>query len=354
MLDQKSFFLGRSILVFLLTVILSLLLSSLFFLAIGLNVFEAYSIIIRGSLGSPGRFLEVLVKFVPITMTSLAAVVALNAGFYNIGAEGQFITGAIVVTGISILFNQVGLEPPLFLGLLIVLALGFFSGGGAALLAYVLKYKFNANEIVFTVIYNILASLMIEYLVVGPWRDLSIPEPLSLPLQPSMRMPVLIQGTRLHAGVLVLSLIIVGILLFQKTIFWYMLRLLGQSQLVSELSGLNTGKILMYACLISGGLAGLAGGIEVSGVHHRLVRGFSQGYGFIGLIVAYTSRLNATTSIVTSFFYSLILTGADPLQRIYKIPYSAIYVLLALILASSFIADFLIRTIGKRVGRWSL
>jgi len=298
-------------------VLLSILFSSILIAISGADIFNAWYLIFTHSLGSRFAFFETLVKMAPLVFTGLAVSVAFKASFWNIGAEGQLYVGALVAAVLGIL----PVKLPSFLHILLIISGGFLAGGLTAAIPGYLKARLNVSDVVTTLLMNYIIILMIEALLNGPWRDALSGWPHSPTILESARFPIFVARSRFHLGIL-LMLIAVGFVyvLFKKTALGYRIKVFGENPQAAFFGGIPTGRILIVAAFLSGGLAGLAGVGEVCAVQYYLISNLSTGYGYFGIVIAVLGRLNPVGVLLAAFYFAAIITGGQGMSRITGVP----------------------------------
>ena len=274
-----------------------------------------------------------LVRSTPLIIAGLAVALAFRAGVFNIGAEGQLLVGAIAATAVSLAGGETIGHAIVLVSLLSAALAGALWAGIAALL----RRRFHVLEIISTIMLNFVAIYLVSYLVRGPLQESTHIYPQTESLSPSARLPLLIPETRLHFGFAVA--IIIGALLswvFRKTAVGFRIRATGASPLAALTAGrIDVGRTSFTVFLLSGALAGMAGGIEVTGVTFALYENLSPGYGYTAIAVALIAGLNPLGIIVSGIFFGVLETGATALQREFGVPSSlASVVEAALILAA--------------------
>ncbi len=327
-------------------VIISLLISSILILYAGGKPLEAYYYIIKGSWGSRFAITETLVKAGPLLFTGLAASLAFNAKFWNIGMEGQLYAGAIAATWVGITFTTW----PSYILLPLVIVLSFLAGGLWGLLAGWLKVKFNANEVVTTIMLNYVMINIVGLLVHGPWKNPKTMWPSSPIIAKAARFPLLMKRSRLHLGVLLAFIAAILIyFLLKRMVIGYRIRAVGASQKASEYGGIDVAKIFLLTIIISGGLAGLAGAGEVAGVQKKLIEGLSPGYGYAGVVVGLLGRLHPIGVILSATFFASLITGTGMMQRLTDVPVALTYAIqgitLIMILALNIFSEYRIKIV---------
>lgn len=299
------------------SIIFALFLSSSLFLSVGADPLLAYKKIFEGAFGSLHGLSATITKSIPLMLCGAGILLAFKARIWNIGAEGQLHMGAFAATLMALAFPHF---PSVVLIPSMVLA-GFLCGGAWAAIPAILKAKLRVDEIVTTLMMNYIAILWIMHLVWGPWRDPSeYGFPYSRTFPPSAWMPCLF-GTRIHLtlfiGIFTIFLIYV---LLKKTKLGYEIRVVGESPHAARYAGMSYLKIAVLVMFISGGLAGIAGVGEVSGVQYRLREGISPGYGYMGILVAWLSKLNPLAVVPTSLLLGGLLVGVYMIQIALGLP----------------------------------
>jgi len=314
--------------------------------ATGVDVGKAYATLFEGAFGSSFGFGDVLLKTTSLLLTGLAVSVAFRCRQWNIGAEGQLYMGALGGTLVGI--SLVGLIPGLaiFLGII----LSFIFGALYALVPAVLKVKFGVNEVISTVLLNFVAFLFISFLLHGPIKAPGF-NPYSPEIGDSSQMPIIFPGTRLHAGIIIAALATVGVYYLWKTKIGFEIRSVGANIKAARYAGMNITKSVLVTMGISGGLAGIAGGLLVSGVQHVLIEGISPGYGFIAVIIALLGRQHPIGVAIVAFFFSILMTGSETMYRSLGVPSAFSMTLQALVLVFVLVGQLFVVWLGKRNGR---
>lgn len=323
---------------------------------LGLDPVATYAAVVTEPLASAFGWSEVLVRTIPLVFVALGIAVAFRTGVFNIGAEGQILVGVLASTVTALALTGA----PKAVVLPLVLGAGALGGALWGALAGWLKARLGVNEILSTVMLNYVAAQLYGWLLRGPMID---PEELVMGsgTPQSVRLPVeawldrLIPGTRLHWGLLVaLGLALVVWALLWRTTAGYRLRAAGTAPKAARYAGISVGAALVGAMAVSGALAGLAGAVEVTGVHHRAIEGLSSGYGFSGIVVALFGFLHPAGIVPAAFLFSVLIVGTEMTQRSLGVPVQMVLVLqgavvLALVSAQAFWADDYAR---QRFVRW--
>jgi len=307
---------------------LGLLMGVILILLIGADPILAYCSLFRGAFGGVQSFCEVLVKATPLIFTGLSITISFKAKYWNIGAEGQLVAGAIAATIVGLYLG----EKPFPLPLIAEICAGVLAGGLWGLLPGVLRIKFRANEILTTIMMSFIALLLLSYLVHYPLRDPSAWLPVSPMLPESAILHVLVPKTRLHTGfVMALAAVILSYILLWYTALGFEIRAVGAGPEAARAKGISIGRIVLITSFISGSLAGLGGLCEISGIHYRLKEGISMGYGYTGILIALLGRLHPVGVVLVSILFSALVIGSESMQRFAGIPVWLTYVVQGLI-----------------------
>ncbi|MFC4322930.1 ABC transporter permease [Litchfieldia salsa] len=295
------------------SVVIALIICAIFIGLNGLNPLTVYLKMVQGAFGSAFGISETLVKATPLLLCGLGVAIAYRISIWNIGAEGQFLLGAIGATAVTIYLPN--LPGALFIP--IMMLVGVVSGAVWGLFTAIPRTYFQVNELITSLMLNYVALLLLDYFVFEPWRD---PQGFNFPGTPlfsPFQMLATIGNTRLNHGLIyALVAVLVFAFLLSKTKWGYELRILGANPTAAIYSGIKVNKHILLVMMISGGLAGLAGAIEVSGVAHRLMYGISPGYGYTAIIVAWLAKLNPWAMIFTSVFIGGLIVGGYSVQTI--------------------------------------
>ena len=311
----------------LISIAASLLLVAALLAAMGINPIEAYSTMFFRSFGSKFGLTELFVKTTPIILTGLAVAIPYRAGLWNIGAEGQLYMGAFAASFIAL---YTPIPAPLTLpAMFLVSAL---AGMAWAAIPGFLRAKFDLNEIISTLLLNYVAIYWVEFLVYGPMRGKEVYNFPYSDLFPDYAVLPRFFGTRFHLGVFVaIAIAIILYYILKRTSFGFSVKVVGANPKAAEYAGINRERILIYTMLIGGAIAGVAGMIEVSGIHMRLRSNVSPGYGYAGIPVALLADGNPVLVILAAFLFGFLYVGGSALQTTYSIPVSIVYVFQALI-----------------------
>ena len=283
---------------------------------------------------------EIAVKATPLALIALGLAVCYRSNVWNIGAEGQFVLGAIFASGVAM---QAGPETSRFI-VIAILAAGVVGGMAWAGIVALLRDRFNANEILVSLMLVYVAELLLSYLVYGPWKD---PKgynfPQTITFAAATKVPRLIDGFRAHIGVLVAlaGVAAVWLLLF-RTYAGFQLQVGGLAPAAARYAGFSSRRSLWLALLLSGGLAGLAGGLEAAGPLGQLTPYVPVGYGFAAIIVAFVGRLHLVGVVFAAVLMSMFYIGGELAQSRLGLPKSITGVFQGLLLFALLASDTLI------------
>ena len=306
----------------LVAVAFTLAVSALLVLWAGAPVGRTYALLLEGAFGSRFALTETLTRAVPLILTGLSAAVAFRARLFNIGAEGQLYAGALAAVAVGGLHGGTGLEwPPALLYALMFLAAAL---AGALLLLgpALLKTKLGVDEVVTTLLLNFIVLLAVSALLDGPMKDPSaMGWPQSVALQPDLELGKLIEQTRLHTGLL-----------------WALGLAVGANARAAAFAGVPVTRTAVLVALLSGGLAGLAGAIEVAGRTGYVTLDMSPGYGYSGIVIAMLAGLHPLGVVAAAVFVAGVMVGADSMSRAVGVPNTIADVIVATALLAVLVA----------------
>jgi general nucleoside transport system permease protein len=296
---------------------LTFLLTSLLFVTSGADPIDAFGYLLFDPLTTRFGQLEVLVTATPLLLTGAAVAWAFRAGYYNIGVEGQLLSGAVAAAWVGM--NAQGL--PSAVAILLMIGAGAVAGSLWALVPALLRTRFGIDEVVTTLLLNPVALLLVTGLLNGPWRNPETGFPESERIATAAEFPQIVDRSRLHLGFFIaLVVIAVGWFVSTKTSLGVRLRSAGLSPHGARFAGIDVTRMLMIAALGSGAIAGIAGVSEVAGIQFRLTEGVSPGYGYTGIVVATLGGLSLLGSAAAALFLALISIGADTVSRALDVP----------------------------------
>lgn len=315
--------------------LLALRLAGCLFVPFGADPLSAYAALLGDGFASLRGFGFTLVKASPLILVALGTIVSWQTGFLTLGFDGCYLAGAAASTAVAL--HAAGLPAPVFLPL--ALAAAFAAGAAWSGWVAALRVFYGGNEVLVSLMANYVAALAVQYLVSGPLRAPSdLPQSPRLP--PSTWLPGVLPGTRAHAGILV-AVAAAGLVavLLRRTPLGFELNVTGLNPLAARYAGIRVGRSVLLAALVGGGLAGLAGLVDVLGLQHRLIDGMSGGTGFVGIVVALLARMDALTAVPVGLAYAGILVGAEVMQREAGLPASIVFILQSLIVLMVLASD---------------
>ncbi|MHA2091824.1 MAG: ABC transporter permease [Candidatus Kariarchaeaceae archaeon] len=367
----------------------ALIVFSVTLLLLGYDPISALVSIPTGAFGNPNSLSETLIRFIPLLLTAMAFLIALKARFMNLGVEGQLYIGALLAYLVGARMEIV----PSFIAIPLIFIAGFMGGVLWLAIPLIMKNKLGVNEIFPTVVMNYIAMFVIAWLTIGPLKDPTSFNPRTPFLPESTWLPLIdpifisyvfisifglavtikiylkwkerkihttqylalvftfltltiitlsiglieaiigVNGVyRLYIGVFIVVIIALIIyMILYKTTIGYKIRAVGQNPRASEHGGVNVKRIVITAGLLSGGIAGLAGFMEVFGVHHYLIRGFSPGFGYQGIAVAALGIFHPIGAIFAALFFAVLQIGGESMQRGAGIPVDIIFIMQAVL-----------------------
>jgi simple sugar transport system permease protein len=330
---------------------LTLATMAILFAALGKNPVTALSVYFVEPLTDSYSLIELVVKATPLVMIAVGLSLCYLANVWNIGAEGQFLVGAVCGSWLAV--KTQGTDAGAWV-LPAMLVLGTLGGALYALIPAIAKVRFGASEILTSLMLVYVADLLLDYMVRGPWRDPhGFNFPTSAEFDAVATVPILIEETRLHLGALIaLAVVAVTTVLLGRTIMGFEIRVVGAAPRAARFAGFDADKLVIMTFMISGGLAGLAGIIEVAGPIGHLQPAFSPGYGFTAIIVAFLGRLNPIGILIAGLFLALTFIGGEQAQISIKVPLDLTKVfqgiLLFFVLACDSLILYRIRFISSR------
>lgn len=318
-------------------ILVAIALLALLLMVTGQRTGDALVALVRGAAGSWYAISSAtLVRTIPLALSGLAVSLAFRAGILNIGVEGQLLAGAAAATFASLAAPTAGV----FALPLLILA-GAAAGAAWAGIAAFLRQRFGVLEVISTIMLNYVALHGVGYLVRGPLQERTHIFPQSFPIDAHAQMPIIIPGTRLHAGFLLALVIAFGM-------WWWLrdrasgfrLRAVGANARAALSAGrINVARTATIAFLVSGAIAGVAGASELSGVTYSLYENISPGYGYTAIAVALLARLNPLGVMVTALLFGALEAGANAMQRDAGVPSVLVNVVEALLILLVLAAD---------------
>ncbi|MCB0195799.1 MAG: ABC transporter permease [Anaerolineae bacterium] len=349
----------------LIAVIGALLVGAVVLILLDTNPVEAYTAMFTGAFANKNGLADTMVKAIPLLLVGLGIVIAFRANVINIGAEGQLIVGALISTYLAV---ELGETWPNYIVIILCIMAGTLMGGLWAGIPGYLKAYLNVNEILSTIMMNQIAIQIGFFLLRGPMIDpkeleagtniphsARLPRPTDLPRFTDIAQwfgftesakdlnitgfqgeiyGLLVEPTRLHMGffIAILMAILVYIFLWRTTI-GYRIRAVGLNPAAARYAGIQVPRTIILSMALSGAFAGLAGAVEILGLHHRMFEplAVSAGYGFSGIVVALFGKLHPIGAIPASILFGGLLVGGDKMQRAVQVPQVFVTMLLGLI-----------------------
>jgi len=288
----------------------------------GANPVDGFVALLRGALGGPRQLFETLVATTSFLFPALAVALAFRAGLFNIGAEGQLIVGGLAA---GVLGTR--LDAPGALAIPAILLAGALGGGVWGAIAGVIRARFGGSEVIATLMLNIVAALLANYLLVGPLHAPGAEGAETGELPAAAWLPTLVAGTRLTVALpLGLALAALLALVLSRTVFGYTLRAAGEAPQAALRAGIDLRRTALVAMALSGALAGLGGATIVAGVLHRFNVALSPGYGFIAIAVALVAGLDPLRVVVAAFAFGVLQSGSLGMQSLAHVPKDVIAV----------------------------
>jgi general nucleoside transport system permease protein len=303
------------------------LIPSVFVLLAGHNPWRVFATLVLYSLG-PNGWSEVVVHAIPLTLIGLGVAFALRGGLFNIGGDGQLIAGAVLPVAVAPYLAGWGIA-----GLIAFLVLGFAGGGLLGSFVGYLRARFNASEIIVTIMLNYVMLQMVSYLIRGPMQETSRFWPRSYTIPDDCVLPVIVPGTRLHAGLFVaLAMVAVCAFVQRRTVFGFQSAVFGANPGAATYAGYRIRRLAIAVMAFSGGLAGLAGAVEVAGVYQRIEDNMGEGFGLAAIAVALIARLHPAAIPFAACLFGIFFAGAGALQRQLALPFPLVWVIEAAVI----------------------
>jgi len=321
-------------------VLLTIFSGLVIFALLGKDPIRGFEVFFLYPLRSFYHISELLLKATPLAICAIGLAIGFRANVWNIGAEGQFILGAIFATGIALFFGEI----PVITLVLMMLA-GILGGAFWASIAAFLKTRFNTSEILVSLMLVYVAELLVSWFVFGPWRD---PQGFNFPqtevFESTALLPRLFDGARLNLALgFAIVLLIAGHILFARTHLGFKMRVAGESPSAAGYAGISTAKMTWVGLVVGGACAGLAGMAEVAGPVGQLTDKVGSGYGFAAIIIAFVGRLNPLGIGLASLLMALFYIGGEQAQQYLGVRGSISKVFQGLLLFYLLAVDVLIR-----------
>lgn len=329
----------REILITILAVLLSIVFAGIILIIFGLNPLNIFQEIIMGSVGTGLRIKQTIIKAIPLIIASMGIIVAFKMKFWNIGAEGQITMGALGATWVALNLGESLPQPVMLLLMMIAAAI---CGGIWAFIPAIFKARMGTNETIFTLMMNYVAIKFVTYLQYGPWMD---PAANGFPrIATFSENAVLPSIGGVHIG-WILALLITAFVYFliNYTKAGYEIAVVGESLETARYAGMNISKVIVVAMLISGGLCGIVGMVQASGIEKTLVAGIANNYGFTAIITAWLAKLNPISTLIVCVVFAMLIQGGEYIQIALGVPSAVSDVVQGLILFFVLGSEFFMR-----------
>lgn len=307
--------------------LLALAAGGLLILTLGHNPLTVYKSMVVGAWGTSTVRYETIKIAIPLLITAIGISFAFKMKFWNIGAEGQILVGAVAAGAFGLFTAHIFPKLPL---VILMMVGGMMAGGLYGLLPAVCKAKWGTNETLFTLMLNYIALAFVKYLMNGPWKA----EGSSFP-----KIAMLVSGARMtkvfgvHWGwILALILVVISFIYFTRTKQGYEIAVVGESNDTARYAGISVGKVFTRTMFISGALCGLVGMLQFAGADYTISEGTAGGVGFTAITVAWLAKMNPYGMLIVSVFIAMLERGANTIQTNFKIPASAADLLIGIIL----------------------
>jgi len=322
-------------------VLLALLVSAVALLILGKDPLSYYGYVIERGLFNHIGLQQTFIRMAPLLLIAAGLIVAFQAGIWNLGADGQFLLAAVVSAALGPALITI---LPDWLMLVACMVVAVLVGALWSVLPALLKARYGVNEIITSLMMSFLGTSLANVLIKLPFHDPSTTVPQTRTLPVDDRLPRLF-GTAVHSGVLIALLAVVLVhLMMTRTAFGLKLQVVGANPRAAVHAGLNVAKLTLATFAISAGLIGLAGGVEILGVWGTVRNDWNPAYGMLVVPLVFLARFNGIAVIGFTFFFAMLLVGAESASRRMGVPQNYVLVLVALVLL--FLA--LVEYIGQR------
>ena len=320
---------------------LTLVFGGVLLAAMGQDPAEALRVYFLSPFADPYSRAELLVKAIPLALMGAGLAICFRANVWNIGAAGQYTLGAIFAGWLALALPEATSQWML----VPFLVLGVIGGMAWAAIPALLRTRFNTNEILVSLMLTYVAALLLDWLVRGPWRDpAGFGFPQSRDFSEAFAMPLLVSTTRLHVGLILAVVVAVALwLMMARTIKGFEVRVIGQAPRAGAFAGFSSARTVWFVLLLSGGLAGLAGAVEVSATLQQLQPEIGSGFGFVAIIVAFLGRLDPIGALFGAVILAVSYIGGENAQILLKLPKNVAGIFQGMLLFFLLASDTLIR-----------
>jgi general nucleoside transport system permease protein len=336
----------REVLPYVLALLLAFLVSGIVIAALGYDAIEAFRTILSTSFRTGFGFTETLTKWVPLVLLALGFTIPLAVGRFNIGGEGQLLVGATAAAGVGIVYADL----PTAVLLPFTLVAGVLAGAVWAGIAALLMGRFGVNEILSTVLLNFVSFQVLDYAATKVWSDPAAGVAATRSVGEGAQLPTIGGPPGVHAGILLAVLVsLATIVVTRRTAAGFELRASGLNPRAAAINGIRVGRIAVVALIIGGALGGLAGALEVSGVHGRAIEGMQSNFLLLGIIIGLIARGSALWVPAVAFGIAILEVGASSMQRTVGVPAEMVLIIEALILIFLLLSDVIAGRLARRV-----
>lgn len=313
-----------------LSIVAALIIGALIMLANGRSPSLGYMALIDGAFGSKYKFANTLAKTVPLVLTAFATAISFESGIFNIGGEGQLYLGAFAAAYVGFTFAQL----PKGIGIVLAIVFSAIIGGLFALIPAILKVKYKIDEVITTIMLNSVAVLFTDYLVNYPFATTGQGKMVGTEMiSEKFRFARLIKLSTLNTSIFfMVGISILMYYIMKKTSWGYDFKMTGQNERFAKYGGIKTGRRMIIAMIISGGLCGIAGAFEVYGIHYRFLQNISPGYAFDGMLVAMIVKNSPLGILLMSIFFGGLKTGSISMENATSIPSELVLVIQSIII----------------------
>ncbi len=336
----------------LVAIVMAFVIAFFILLVLGDNPLLAYSALFRGAFGSKRCIGETLLSTTPLIFGALAFSLAFRCGLFNMGIEGQIAMGGMVAAYVGYAIKGL----PIYIHLPLAIGMAALAGAVWGIGPGILKARFGIHEVISTIMLNYIAYEISAYMVSvrGPMKDPHSELPASPVILNSAKISRIWAGTRLHWGIfLALFMSVVVWFLLFKTRLGYKIRAVGKNRYAAEAGGISVEKHFIITMMISGALGGLAGGVEVLGVHYRLFAAFSPGYGWDAIAVGLLGMLHPFGVIASSLLFGILRSGSVLMQTMANVSRDVVMVISAIIIFFMGMSEPLGKILSARILRKS-
>ncbi|MGY1718955.1 ABC transporter permease [Blastococcus sp. SYSU DS0552] len=335
----------RGLLPYVLALVAAFAVSGIVIAALGYDVVGAFRTILTTSFRTGFGFTETLTKWVPLTLLALAFTIPLAVNRFNIGGEGQLLVGATAAAGVGIVYADL----PAAVLLPLVVVAGVLAGAIWAGIAAFLMGRFGVNEILSTVLLNFVAFQVLDYAATEVWSDPAAGVAATQRVGLGAVLPDIGGPPGVHAGILLAALVALAtIVVTRGTAAGFELRAAGTNPRAAGINGIRVEKVAVVALIIGGALGGLAGALEVTGVHGRAIEGMAANFLLLGIIIGLIARGSALWVPVVAFGIAILEVGASSMQRTVGVPAEMVLIIEALILIFLLLSDVIAARLARK------